>query len=361
MNRPIRYHPPVILIWFLCTCAACSGPRYDLTVESMNLERMEKFDSAVSGFNGLITRVADIEIDAEKRIYILDRIERHVVVLDSTHTVINVFGGDGDGPGEIRIRPQSIRHHLAVGGGYIVIGSDPNLIHVFDMGGNFLNRFTPRLLVCDLDVREDGTIVTHTHNAEIPIIEFDAQGNTLREYGRAVIRTGMGDNMFPQFSIYNKGTLSLLPDNELITFNSDWLWLGHYQGEELQSETMIDLEELVRIAEPARDNIKIVRPIMKTLRRHSPDIINRAAESRSLNDADFPTMGTIGSIRTDIVRNETWGFFGIWLWQLTTEGQVLRVFDCEDGGSTLFGVRDGLIVFGAGASIAIGTIPSRPD
>jgi len=356
-----RYVPLVILIWCICTCAACSRPRSDVTVESINLETIEKFDTTVTGFNGLIAQVADIEIDAEKRIYILDRIERHVVVIDSTHTVINVFGGDGDGPGEIRIYHQSIKHHLAVGGGYIVIGSDPNLIHVFDMDGNFLNRFTPHLFICDLDVRDDGTIVTHTYDSETPIIEYDTQGNTLGEYGRAVIRTGMGDNQYPQFNMFNRGTLSLLPDKELITFNCDWLWLGYYRGEEVHSETMIDLEELVGISEPSRYNFKIVRPIMKALSQHSPEMINRAAESRSLNNDDFPGMGTIASIRTDRVRDETWGFFGIWLWQFTTDGQVLRVFDCEEGGSTFFSIRDGYIVFGAGSSIAVGTIPSRPN
>ncbi|MFC1530125.1 hypothetical protein ACFL6R_05345 [Gemmatimonadota bacterium] len=361
MTIPTRYDTPVILAWVLFLCSACSGPQSDIPVESINLERIEKFDSAVPGFNGLIAQVADLEIDAEKRIYILDSTERHVLVIDSTRTVVNIIGGDGDGPGEIRIFLHSSNHHLAVGGGYIVVGSDPNLIHVFDMEGNFLKRFTPHLRVCDLDVRDDGTIITHTYDSETPIIEYDNQGNTHREYGRAVIRTGMGDTQYPQFNRRNKGTLNLLPGDELITFNSDWIWLGHYRGEELQSETMIDLEELILIAVPTRYNLKLVRPMMKTIRQHNPEIINRAAESRTLNQDDFPGMSTLFSIRTDTVRGETWGFFGMRLWQLTTDGQVLRVFECEEGGSFHFSIRDGYIVFGAGASIAVGNIPSRPN
>ncbi len=356
-----RHLSLIILITLLISSSNCSGAKTELTVEPMDLLVQDKFETTVPGFNGFLSQVADIDIGPDSRIYILDQIERHVVVLDSTLTAIIIIGRDGDGPGEIRIRRQSNNHHLAIGGGFVVIGSDPNLIHIFDMEGNFIRRFNPQLFICDLDVKEDGTIVTHTFDADAPIVEYDSQGNELGRYGRAVIRTGMGNANSPQFNMSNMGTISLLPDEEVVTFNTDWLWLGHYREDELLSEAMIDLVEMVRIASPSRENFKIARPQMKVLRQHSPDIINRAAESRPLNDDDFPRMTFMGSIRTDAVRGDVWGSFGIWLWQLTTDGHIQRVFECENGGSANFAIRDGYIAIGAGTRVAVGNIPPLPN
>lgn len=356
MNRIISHSRIITFGYLLGITSGCSTSRSKPPVEPISLVVQEQFESITPEFEGFISRGVDCALDENGRVYVLDSIERHIVVFDSSLTAINVIGRDGDGPGELRIFPRSGYHYLAVGGGFIVAGTDPNLIHVFDTEGTFLNRFTPDPRPCDIVVREDGVIVTHTYDVEFPIVEYDIQGNLLRKYGRAVIRPGEDLVQQQIHQMRNRGSVALLPDDGLITFNSDYLWLGHYQAGDLLNETMLDLSDMIRLAGSDKESRKIGRNIMKELHSHDPVRINRAAGVRTLTNEDFPQMMTSGYITTD--GKLLWGAFGDWLWQITSDGHINRIFDTAQKGSHNFVIRGSRIIFLRGTEISIGTIPA---
>ena len=218
----VRIPKYMLLFAILASCSSRIGS--ELVVEQLSLDVREQFESRVPEFEGFLSEPIDCALDEDGRLYVLDRMENHVVVFDRDMVVVDIIGSRGDGPGELRIFPQSGYHHLDVDGGFVVVGTDPNLVHVFQVDGTFINRFIPEHICTDLIIKDGGRIVTHTFDEEFPIIEYDIHGNVLRRYGQAIIRKGV-----EYFGLglgiwyYNRGSLASLSDNGLVTFNARWL------------------------------------------------------------------------------------------------------------------------------------------
>jgi len=334
------------------SCSSRTGS--ELVVEQLSFHVRDKFESNVPEFEGFLSQPIDCAVDEDGRIFVLDKIENHVVVFDRDLVVVDLIGRRGDGPGEMRMLPQSGNHHLAVGGGHVAISIDPNLIHVFQTDGTFINRFSAENSCTDLIVREDGRIVTHTYEEEFPIVEYDIRGNVLRRYGHAVFRTG-DEYAHRRFGVwaYNLGTLAPLPNDGLVTFNEQWMRLRFYREGEFLSESMLDLEKLA--INPTKTDLRTIRMLQKEFRDHSPERINRLAKSGRLTRDDFPQMNTLAEVTTDGER--IWGVFGgPWLYQFSADGRASRIFEFGDHGSLIFAVRNGQVVFCAGGSIAVATI-----
>ncbi len=89
----------------------------------------------------IFSEVRDIAVDAESRIYILDRKECHVKVFDKSGKYVKTIGNKGQGPGEmsssssLQITPQNE---------ITVNDSSARKIHFFTLDGKFLHSLSQR-------------------------------------------------------------------------------------------------------------------------------------------------------------------------------------------------------------------------
>lgn len=150
----------------------------------------------------IFSEVRDIAVDAEDRIYVLDRRQSHIKVFDKTGKYVKTIGKKGQGPGEmsspssLQITPQN---ELAVN------DSSARKIHFFTLDGKFLRAVsqTNMSFFTDPKIDNDGNITASytimDNEVTYVLKKFDHQLKELLPiFSTVILKYPNFDPFFPQ-------------------------------------------------------------------------------------------------------------------------------------------------------------------
>ena len=158
---PLRRGP--ILVGLTLVLIACNGPEVDSAgVPQVSLTEQVSIRPDVSIGEEPFGRIADVEIDEDGVVYVLDALNRRVRVFDDSGREVDSFGQRGEGPGEFE-RPDQL------------VWGPGGALWVFDPGLGRLTSFTP-----------DGQLLETARPVDMPLVFAFALGfggDTLRWVG----------------------------------------------------------------------------------------------------------------------------------------------------------------------------------
>lgn len=127
-----------------------------------------------------------IAVDTEGRVYVADTGNKRIQVFDAEGTFIDMFGGAGNEPGQMR-EPTGVA--VAPDGSIYVADTWNRRVQVFDADFNYTREWRIRgwrseSIVNKPSVATDGNHVWVTDPEAHRVIEFDTRGEVLRVWGR---------------------------------------------------------------------------------------------------------------------------------------------------------------------------------
>lgn len=235
--------------------------------------------SHTSEFDGVLINPAACAFDSAGTLYVLDSGSGQILVLDESLTVTDVYGGLGNGPGEL---PPLVKA-MAIGAGRIAVYRWP-IVHLFTLDGEFLTRFPVDEHAEDIDIAPDGTIIACVYHEGIQLIGWDQEGNELFRRGRPFLPIPYEREMGVLIKA-NEAMVDVLEDGVVAVFGELWTRVRFYREDEFDEHT-IDLRLL-----PTEEGFEdLYERIMEDRRQHSLEKAYEHFTRGSLTQNELPHM-----------------------------------------------------------------------
>jgi hypothetical protein len=179
--------------------------------------------------NGEFNWAHGITISPDGKIFIADRDNNRIQVLDKNGTFLYKFGSAGTAPGQLQ-KPQDI---VFLSGGTLVIG-DNNYLHYFQPDGTFLKRVNSDSARGHVSLATDGSLFSYSRLRK-------SNGKSIRTFG------SIGSNAFTCFT----------PEGDLIVSQSHkvQIWKRAYRTKGLVNRNVIPQPAIRSIGQRAGTNI----------------------------------------------------------------------------------------------------------
>ncbi|MFQ5742419.1 MAG: hypothetical protein ACE5HV_02390 [Acidobacteriota bacterium] len=135
--------------WVLVAAGGCAGPGPERASTdqgaSLRLEKVAELGCSDCEGAELLT-VATLTVSPDGRVFLIDRYEPLVRVLDLQGELLLTFGKYGQGPGEMGLEAPGVGFIPPIGiypgenGGWLVLEGMPSRVQQFDTDGNYIGR-----------------------------------------------------------------------------------------------------------------------------------------------------------------------------------------------------------------------------
>jgi len=136
----------------------------------------------ISTSSAILGQASDLAIAPDRTMYVLDRLNAYVIVLDGPGDLRRTIGREGSGPGEF-IDPIALE--LLAEGGFDVVDRGNNRIQRFDSEGAYVSSrdLPPYGASYPVALSADGSLAVNTLSDTSLVAVYDSEGRLLSRFG----------------------------------------------------------------------------------------------------------------------------------------------------------------------------------